>query len=65
MLDPNFITILMNVGVVKFFTIITYILLDLAIKFILSFLGKLLEYRCNFRFVMKKVKGKCALGPFL
>jgi hypothetical protein len=54
MLDPNFITLLMNVGVVKFFAIITSNLLDLAIKFILCFLGKLLEYGCNFRFVMEK-----------
>ena len=54
MLDPNFITVLMNVGVVKNFTIITSNLLNLAIKFILSFLGKLLEYRCNFRFIMEK-----------
>jgi hypothetical protein len=54
MLDPNLITVFMNVGVVKFFTIITSNLLDLAIKFILRFLGKLLEYRCNLRFIMEK-----------
>jgi hypothetical protein len=54
MLDLNFITILMNVGVVKLFSIVTHYLLDFAIKFILSLLGKLLEYRCNLRLIMKK-----------
>jgi hypothetical protein len=54
MLDPNLITIFMYVGVVKFFSIITSNLIDLAIKFILGFLSKLLEYRCNFRFIMEK-----------
>ena len=54
MLDPNLITVFMYVGVVKLFTIITSNLLDLAIEFILSLLGKFLEYRCNFRFIMEK-----------
>jgi hypothetical protein len=44
MLDPNFITIFMNIGVVKFLSIITFDFIDFAVKFILSFLGKLLEY---------------------
>jgi hypothetical protein len=44
MFDPNFITILMNVGVVKFLSIITFGFLDLAVKLILCFLDKLLEY---------------------
>jgi hypothetical protein len=43
MLDLNFITIFMNVGVVKLFPIVTFDFLDFTIKFILSFLGKLLK----------------------
>jgi hypothetical protein len=44
MLDPNFITVLINIGVVKFLSIITPYFLDFAVKFLLSLLGKLLEY---------------------
>jgi len=44
MFDPNFITILFNVGVVKLFSIVTPYLLDLDIKLILGILCKLLEY---------------------
>jgi hypothetical protein len=44
MLDPNLVTIFMNVGVVKFLSIITSDFLDFEVKFILSFLGKLLKY---------------------
>jgi hypothetical protein len=44
MLDPNFITIFMNIGVVKFLSVVTFDFLDFAVKFILSFLGKFLEY---------------------
>jgi hypothetical protein len=54
MLDPNLMIVFMYVGVVKFFTIITSNLFDLATKFILSFLGKLFEYKCNFKFIMEK-----------
>jgi hypothetical protein len=41
MLDPNFITVLMNVGVVKFLSVVTPYFIDFAVKFILSLLGKL------------------------
>ena len=52
MLDPNFMTIGFNVCVVKFFFIVASNLLELYFKFILCSLGKLLEARFNFRFVM-------------
>jgi hypothetical protein len=44
MLDPNFITVFMNVGVVKFLSVVTSNFLDFSIKFILNFFGKILEY---------------------
>jgi hypothetical protein len=40
MFDPNIITILMYVGVVKLFPIVTSDFLDFTFKFILLFLGK-------------------------
>jgi hypothetical protein len=43
MFDPNFITIFMYVSVVKLFPIDTPDFLDYAFKFILCFLGKLIE----------------------
>jgi hypothetical protein len=43
MFDPNFVTIFMRVGVVKLFPIVTPDFLTFAFKFILCFLGKLLE----------------------
>jgi hypothetical protein len=54
MLDPNFITVFMNIGVVKFLSVVTSDFLDFAVKFILRFLGKFLEYLCNLRLIMKK-----------
>ena len=54
MLDPNFITIGFYVCVVKLFAVVTSNLLELHFKFILGSLDKLLEARCNFRFVMKE-----------
>ena len=54
MLDPNFITISFNVCVVKLFPIVTSYLLELHFKFVFSSLGKLLETRCNFGFIMKE-----------
>jgi hypothetical protein len=54
MLDPNFITMLFNVCVDKFFRIIAAYLLDVHIEFILCSLGKLLETCGHFGLVMKE-----------
>jgi hypothetical protein len=54
MLDPNFIIILFNVCVDKFFPIVASYLLHLHIEFILCSLGKLFETCGHFGLVMKE-----------
>jgi hypothetical protein len=44
MLDPNLITMLFNIDVIRLSFVVTSNLLDIAIKLILCFLGKSLEY---------------------
>jgi hypothetical protein len=54
MVDPNFIIILFNVCVDKFFPIVTSYVFYFHIEFILCSLGKLLETCGNFGLVMKE-----------
>jgi hypothetical protein len=54
MIDSNFITILLYVCVVKFFSVVISYFLDLHFRLIMCFHDKLLESLYNFSLVLKK-----------